>query len=55
MTGPQTKKLDELFRTLPRISGVDPWLVESAKTEVDLLKFHAGSQVHNHKQVNIAY
>ena len=52
MSGPETKKLDELFRSLPKNAGVDPRLVEAARTELNLLKFHAGAQVLNHKQVN---
>lgn len=50
MSGPETKKLDELFRSLPKNTGVDPRLVEAARTELNLLKFHAGAQVLNHKQ-----
>lgn len=39
----ETTKLDELFRCLPTNSGIDPRLVEDAKTELNVLKFRAGS------------
>lgn len=45
-----TSKLDELFRKLPTNSGLDPRLIEEAKTELNLLKFRAGASVQTHKQ-----
>ena len=51
MSATETKKLDELFRCLPKNAGLDPRLVEAAKTELDLLKFRSGKQVIDHKQV----
>ena len=51
MSGIETRKLDELIRCLPQNAGLDPKLVEAAKTELNLLKFRTGSHVINHKQV----
>lgn len=47
-----TAKIDELFRSIPENSGLDPRLIEEAKTELNVLKFRAGAQVQTHKQAS---
>ncbi|XP_052773047.1 uncharacterized protein LOC128211936 [Mya arenaria] len=44
-----TTKLDELFRKLPDNTGLDPRLIEDAKTELNILKFRAGVHVQKPK------
>jgi len=51
----ETTKLDELLRKVPANSGLDPMLIEAAKTELNVLKFRAGVYVQNQKQVYTCY
>lgn len=46
----ETSKLEELLRKLPINSGLDPRLIEAAKTELNVLKFRAGFNDQSHKQ-----
>ena len=48
----ETTKLDELFRRLPKNTGIDPRLIEAAKTELDVLKFRSGVHGHSYRQVS---
>ncbi|KAL4231979.1 hypothetical protein ACF0H5_009556 [Mactra antiquata] len=45
-----TVKIDELFRKIPENSGLDPRLIEEARTELNMLKFRAGVSIQSHKQ-----
>ncbi|KAH3785059.1 uncharacterized protein LOC127841762 [Dreissena polymorpha] len=51
MSGIETRKLDELLRKLPENSGLDPRLIEAAKTELDLLRFRACAGIQSQKVV----